>query len=108
MPLTERQRTDYSSHMKMTSVTELKNQLSAKLKQVMAGESLLVTDRNKPVAVLHPLHGEIRNRRLEGLVAAGLVAPPQEPLDVKGLLKLKRGRCKASLSKAICEDREGR
>jgi antitoxin (DNA-binding transcriptional repressor) of toxin-antitoxin stability system len=82
--------------------------ITTSVKQVAAGESLLVTDRDKPVAVFQPLRGRLKDRRLEGLIAAGLVAPPRAPLDVKGLLREKRGQSKRSLTGAIDEDREGR
>ncbi|MEX2578110.1 MAG: type II toxin-antitoxin system Phd/YefM family antitoxin [Verrucomicrobiales bacterium] len=94
--------------MKTTSVTDLKNHLSARLKQVVGGESLLVTDRRKPVAIFQPLRGQSSDRRLEGLMAAGLVAPARERLDVDALLRDRRGRCRRPLSEAIGEDREGR
>lgn len=94
--------------MKTTSVTDLKNHLSAHLKQVAAGEAFLVTDRRKPVAIFQPLRGQLKDSRLEGLVAAGLVSPAREPLDVSALLRDRRGSCKRSLSGAISEDREGR
>lgn len=94
--------------MKTTSVTDLKNRLSACLKEVAAGESLLVTDRRKPVAIFQPLRGSSTDRRLESLVAAGLVAPAPESLDVDALLRDPRGRCERPLREAIDEDREDR
>lgn len=94
--------------MKTASVTDLKNNLSARLKEVVAGESLLVTDRRKPVAVLQSLSGSLGDNRLAGLIAAGLVRPAKERLDVKAFLRLKRAECDLPLSQAIDEDREGR
>lgn len=94
--------------MKTTSVTELKNTLSAHLKRVKAGESLLVTDRRKPVAILKSLESGQASERLSGLIAAGVVMPPARPLDAKRLLAMPRAKCRVPLSRAIHDDREGR
>lgn len=94
--------------MKTSSVTDLKNNLSARLKGVIAGEPLIVTDRRKPVAIFQSLSESVDDKRLAGLVASGTVRPPKTRLNVKTLLALKRGACAVSLSRAIAEDREGR
>jgi len=53
------QRSGYNSQMKRASISEAKNRLSAYVDLVRRGESVLITDRNKPVARLAPLaHGE--------------------------------------------------
>lgn len=44
----------YTSLVKTISISKLKAHLSAELKGVQAGESLLVMDRDTPVAVLSP------------------------------------------------------
>ncbi len=41
--------------MKIASITETKNQLSALLDAVRHGETVLITDRDKPVARLEPV-----------------------------------------------------
>lgn len=96
--------------MKTTSVTELKNSLSALLKQVVAGEPLLVTDRNRPVAVFQPLAGSAAgDHRLAGLIASGVVAPASAgALDVEAFLAEPKAHCAEPLSSAIAEDRDGR
>ncbi|MCC5847557.1 MAG: type II toxin-antitoxin system Phd/YefM family antitoxin [Verrucomicrobia bacterium] len=94
--------------MKTSSVSSLKNHLSARLKQVVAGESFLITDRNRAVAVLSPLVDGNLDARLEGLTAEGLVRPGSRKLDLQAFLSLSKGRCEAPLSGAIQEDREGR
>ena len=40
--------------MKTATVTEAKNGLSALLDQVKAGESFIITDRGRPIAVVEP------------------------------------------------------
>lgn len=63
--------------MKTATVTEAKNGLSALLDRVKAGESVVITERGVPVAVLEPAPGRVdleeRIARLErrGLVRRG-------------------------------------
>lgn len=95
--------------MKIASVTELKNDLSAYLNGVVMGrEPVLVTDRRRPVAVLQPLSGDSWDERMAGLVAAGIVAPPEKALRVRDFLKTPRGKSKFPLTRAVIEDRDGR
>lgn len=42
--------------MKIASITETKNQLSALLDAVRQGETVIITDRDKPVARLEPMN----------------------------------------------------
>ncbi len=70
-------RSSYDSHVKKARIAELKNNLSRYLDQVRGGETVLVLDRNQPVARIVPLtergariagHGdEVRLARLERL-----------------------------------------
>ena len=45
----------YTSQMKSATITEVKNQLSAIIDRVKAGESVVVTDRGQPVATIFNL-----------------------------------------------------
>lgn len=54
-------------------VRELRQNLSRYLDRVKNGERLVVTERNRPVAVLEPISEQ---GELERLIAAGLVRPP--------------------------------
>ena len=94
--------------MKISSVTHLKNSLSARLKEVVAGETLLITDRHKPIAILQPLRNVNASARLESLFEQGILAPPTRKLNVASFLKTPRGRCTSTLTKAILEEREDR
>ena len=60
--------------MKAATISETKNNLSAVLSRVKAGETVLITDRGVPVARLEPMSmsGEPTGRR-ERLVRAGLI-----------------------------------
>jgi prevent-host-death family protein len=68
--------------MKSATITEAKNGLSSLLDLVRAGESILITDRGRPVARLGPVTviGETDGRllRLEraGSLRIGEAAPP--------------------------------
>ncbi len=94
--------------MKISSVTQLKNDLSAHLKQVMAGETLLITDRRKPVASLQPLcHGD-RGQELSGLYARGIAVPPHRSFSASSFFRLPKGRVTESLTGAVLEEREER
>ena len=52
---------DYYSYMKKAGIAELKNNLSRYLDQVKNGESILVLDRNHPVAQIVPLQKAARD-----------------------------------------------
>lgn len=94
--------------MKTTSVTRLKNNLSAQLKEVVAGETILITDRRKPIATLQPLSSGEQGNALSGLCARGIVSPARKPLAVAALLRHPRGEAGGGLTQVILEEREGR
>ena len=93
--------------MQTTSITELKNSLSAYLRSVKAGEEVLITDRGRPIARLVPVSPsdsiEERMDDLErrGLLKRGTGKLPEDfwemprPKDPEG-----------SVRRAICQDRE--
>ena len=76
--------------MKTATITEAKNGLSALIDRVRAGESVVITDRGVPVAVLEPASGRVdlddRLGRLEraGLIRRGTTEPPIELLRTPG------------------------
>jgi prevent-host-death family protein len=76
--------------MERASITEVKNGLSALIDRVKAGESILVTDRGIPVAVIEPVtdQGDLNERlaRLEraGLIRRGTGRVPPEILGTPG------------------------
>ena len=45
--------------MKTATITEVKNGLSGYIDRVKAGESILITDRGVPVAVIEPAAGHV-------------------------------------------------
>ena len=67
--------------MRRASIATLKAHLSEYIDAVRAGEEVIVTDRNKPVARLCPVSVPARGEaRLIELVRAGLVRPATRPL----------------------------
>ena len=93
--------------MKTATITEAKNGLSALIDRVRAGESVVITDRGVPVAVLEPVSGRVdledRMQRLEraGVVRRGTGKPPIELIRTPGP-KLKDG---LSIVDAVLEER---
>lgn len=89
------------------SISRLKDQLSAYLKKVEAGQTVIVTDRNKPIAQLtRVVAKEGDDERLERLVAQGIVTPPKGPrLDMKEFLKRRPVIPDAGLLEALLEER---
>jgi prevent-host-death family protein len=76
--------------METASISEVKNGLSAIIDRVKGGESIVVTDRGIPVAVIEPVSGRIdvedRLARLEraGAVRRGSGPVPAELLRTVG------------------------
>lgn len=98
--------------MKSASLTDAKNNLSAYVDQVRAGNSILITDRNTPVAKLVPvsLGDETDAQRLDRLERAGRIRRGRGKLPksfwTKPLPKLRGG---ATLVDAVLDERrEGR
>ncbi len=94
--------------MKTASVSELKNNLSACLKEVAAGEPLLITDRRKPVATLQALAQSDIPRNLASLCARGIVAPARKALSVSAFLRMPKGDGIIGLTEAVLDERNAR
>jgi prevent-host-death family protein len=90
--------------MKETTVgsRELKNRLGEYLRRVKAGETILITERGKPVGQIVPIQDDLPTR-LNKLVEAGVVewngqpVPPYQPKVVN--------RGKQLLSELVVEER---
>lgn len=70
--------------METATISEIKNRLSAYLKMVRAGRTVLILDRNEPVARLERVEGAARSDdRFARLERAGLLRRPvaNVPLD---------------------------
>jgi prevent-host-death family protein len=92
--------------MEKTNISSLKNRLSSYLRKVRSGETVLVLDRNRPIARIEPVGGA--DERLARLEAAGLVRRATRALPLK-LLAADRPRSRHSVLAALIEERaEGR
>ena len=66
--------------MKSATITEVKNQLSAIIDRVKAGETVVVTDRGQPVATIEPVRADVDEAaRLLRLERNGIVRPASKP-----------------------------
>ena len=97
--------------MKTANIATTKNELSRLLRRVKRGETIVITERNRPVARLQPIEAGaiLGDADLQSLVAAGVLAPPAgPPLDVAAFLAGPRARLtsKRSLAAAILAERE--
>lgn len=93
--------------MEKVSVSKLKDQLSAYLRKVRAGQTVVVTDRNQPVAQLVPIsRRESEDERIARLVAQGVIRLPKGPrLDMKEFLKRRPVIENAGVLEALLEER---
>lgn len=69
--------------MDKVSVSALKNGLSAFLRKVRAGHSLIIYDRNVPIARLTRIDGGEGSERLAKLRSEGLTRPAARKLSAK-------------------------
>jgi prevent-host-death family protein len=68
--------------MRVVNVADLKDRLSAYLRQVREGEEILIKDRSRPVALIVPLSArEDTDVDIEALVASGQARPPKASLS---------------------------
>jgi prevent-host-death family protein len=99
--------------MKIASITEAKNSLSALIDGLKSGSSVLIVDRGRPVARLEPVTGSAQDEqegRLSRLLRDGVVRPRRsDPTRTLFRGKLARMRAGASGVDALVEERrEGR
>jgi prevent-host-death family protein len=74
--------------MQIASITDTKNNLSFYLDMVRNGETVVITDRHRPIARLEPIHfGETDDDgRLNRLERSGIIRRSKGKIDVKKLL----------------------
>jgi prevent-host-death family protein len=97
--------------MNVTTITQLKNGISAIIDRVRAGESVLILDRGVPVARLEPVPPAPDDARVARLERAGIVRRGTgKPVPPERLAKSLRGGQKpAGVLDALLEERrEGR
>ena len=94
--------------MRTTNIAELKNHLSSFLADVKRGEEILISDRNKPIAKIVPLHNTSDFSAEElSLAAAGVLRLPEESEVDESFLKEKRPTLdSATAIKTITDERD--
>ncbi len=88
--------------METVGVRELKQGLSRYLKRVKFGESIIVTDRKKQIAILTPLQTEREEEKIFNLVKKGVA--DWSGTKPKGIQSRIRSRGQ-KVSEAVLEDR---
>jgi prevent-host-death family protein len=93
--------------MRRASIAALKAHLSEYIDAAKAGEEVIVTDRNKPVARLGPINIPVRGEaQLIGLIRAGLARPSVRAFP-RGFWQRPRPRDRqARTLAALIEERE--
>lgn len=96
--------------MKVASITETKNNLSALLDLVRGGQTILVLDRDTPVAEIRPVSAELLESdptgRIARLVKAGVATPGSGKKPDMSSWKPLRMRRGSSALAALLEERE--
>jgi len=91
--------------MKKANISDLKNRLSSYLRMVRSGETVLVMDRNRPIARIERVGGApAGDERLARLEAAGLIRRPVAALPLE-LLAAEPPRSRKSVLEALLEER---
>lgn len=90
--------------MNTVGIRELKSRLTHYVRLVKQGHNVILTERGKPVAVLHGLDEEAQTRegRLARLAAQGRILLPSTPRRRVRPVRTKRP---VGLTQAIMEDR---
>jgi antitoxin (DNA-binding transcriptional repressor) of toxin-antitoxin stability system len=99
----------YHGHVEKATISQLKNRLSAYLKKVRAGATVLIFDRDQPIARLERIETSGRvDDRIRRLEKAGLVRRPARALRIESLKPIPEPPSR-SVVEALLEDRrEGR
>lgn len=95
--------------MEKATISELKNRLSAYLKKVRAGHTVLILDRDQPIARLEGVGGGTRHDdKLARLERAGLVRRAKSPPSLKALRAAAPAATRSVTKALITERREAR
>lgn len=90
--------------MTRASVSTIKNSLSSYLEKVKAGQSVMITDHNKPVAILEPVDSSGWPEEIRLCLAQGEAKAPRAKLDLAAFRRMPAGQG-PSLTEAILEER---
>ena len=91
--------------MEKAAISEIKNHLSAYLKKVQEGESVLILDHNRPVARLERVEGQdYLEERLGRLELRGLLRRSTKPVPME-LLRAPPPEPKRSFLQVLLDER---
>ena len=93
--------------MQSSNIASAKSNFSRLIEQVKQGETILITERNKPVATLQPVRLDCAGG-LKALHASGLLSPPSQALDLAAFLAADRPALapENALTRAVLDERE--
>jgi antitoxin (DNA-binding transcriptional repressor) of toxin-antitoxin stability system len=93
--------------MEKATIAKLKNNLSAYLRKVRAGQQVVIYDRDVPIARLERIDSATADQGLAALRARGVVRPAARATSAARLLKLLANPlpAKARLLQAVQEER---
>jgi prevent-host-death family protein len=94
--------------MRSANIAELRNRLTQYLREVRAGEEIIVRDRQRPIAKIVPLSVDDESADDAALVAAGLMKKARRPLPGVFWRTRRAALTVRTAAAAISEDREGR
>ena len=94
--------------MRTVNIAELKNKLSAYITYAKAGETIVIRDRNTPVAQLVPFVADDGLSEEERqLVADGILRPGRRPRDLSRLWSMPEAKVEGNAgTQAILDERE--
>jgi prevent-host-death family protein len=97
--------------MRTVTITELKNRLSTYITYAKAGETIIIRDRNTPVAKLIPIPTSTQDDGLDEetrqLIADGILAPAKRPWNPAALDRLPWPKVEGrSATQALLDERE--
>jgi prevent-host-death family protein len=93
--------------MRSANIADLKNRLTQYLREVRAGEEIIVCDRNRPIAKIVPLAPE-EDDGDAALVAAGLMRPAERRLPASFWTSRRARLSRAEVVAAVAAEREDR
>jgi prevent-host-death family protein len=93
--------------MRIVNIAELKNRLSTYITYAKAGETVIIRDRNTPVAQLVPIPSNDGFTEEEReLIAEGIMRPGKRPRDLARLWNMPEAKVEGdSAIQAILDDR---
>ena len=91
--------------MIQASVSKVKNSLSGYLEKVKAGQSVLITDHRKVVAVLEPVDSASWPQEIRNALEQGEGKAPRRRLDVAAFNRVPRAQG-SSLTAAVLDERQ--